>query len=119
MALMLSKALPFYFFPAIEGQRITARFELQPGIPSAIGQEFVSQLEQAAYQAQQRLQNTHNSSAALIESITSEISGETGRVQVQLIDSDLRTISNEQYLRQWRALIQPISQAQSFSLQAP
>ncbi|WP_210394553.1 efflux RND transporter permease subunit [Motiliproteus sediminis] len=113
LALTKSGRVPFTFFPVVDGDVLTASVQFTAGTPHRRVDAFLDHLEDALYAAEKELGVElstvvvqHQRRALFTrDALISNQGDEYGSVVVQLVRGDLRPVSNDTLLRQWRSQI--------------
>ncbi len=133
--LVSSGTIKTIFFPAVEGDMITAVLELAPGTPTEQTVEAVAVLEQAGRETAAELQATlDNDHPPLVTNMFVRVgmasgaeggpvgSGGSGvfqshvaEVRIELVDAELRDLSSKVFEDAWRARVGEIPGARSLS----
>lgn len=117
MGLVRGGAVRFVFFPALDGDRIVARFVMKPGTPERETTQLAQMMLKHAKALNQSLHRTYGKDV-IIRSLVmvgqqtlpsgdfSPPSGEeVGEVQLELLPGEQRKISSQKVLLMWRQMV--------------
>lgn len=101
----------FVFFPAIEGDRIVARFTMKPGTPATVTRQVAKRIEAAA-RGIDRQRTDRKQKPVIVStlrwigvqtgSLSASTGSEVGEVQLELVPSESRKLTSSQMLALWR-----------------
>ncbi|MBM74290.1 MAG: cobalt-zinc-cadmium resistance protein [Proteobacteria bacterium] len=128
IGLVASRRVPFRFFPALEGEVVTASVRLPYGAPSAKTREVSQILEEAAQRAIVDAGGSEGLVRGIFTSVGEGPEGRAGRpqgshlvtVQTSLIPSEQRELSSEEFSALWQKQVPELAgiEVLSFSSQA-
>jgi multidrug efflux pump subunit AcrB len=106
---------PFLLFPKIDANRLLAKIVFPDGTPASVTEEATQRLEKAAVTASQNLAAGAPPIVELIHRAVGQVStlGEVGpdarmsgshvgAVAVELVEGELRDVTSEQFISEWR-----------------
>ncbi len=115
VGLLAGGRLGFTFFPRVEGNLIYASASFVSGTPPARVESFISQVEEALYQAEQELGGglirvaRVNHGMGIFSNTRSGRAGEQfASISVELVPSDQRSVRNQAFLDAWRGHIHEV-----------
>jgi hydrophobic/amphiphilic exporter-1 (mainly G- bacteria), HAE1 family len=106
---------PFLLFPKIDANRLLAKVVFPDGTPASVTEEATRKIEEAAVAASQKLSPAGAPIVQLIHRAVGQVSalGEVGpdarmsgshvgAVAVELVEGELRDVTSEQFISEWR-----------------
>ncbi len=128
ISLPLGGKLKFVGFPSIDGDIVEARILLPQGTPLHITESMVSQIQKAAYSANQELSSVQPQGQNLVNNITiiygqNPDSYESGphvaRVIVDLLGAEIRSTSIDDFRMRWRNNVGELTDIISLTFSEP
>lgn len=118
--LLAGGKIGFSFFPQPDGTTITANFRFTAGSPPERLANYLREAEKGAYAAEQAL------GEEIIRLITSrqnetnrgEKGSHVGQIVVELIEGDLREITNAQFVREWKKAVPDVPGLEEFIIKS-
>jgi hydrophobic/amphiphilic exporter-1 (mainly G- bacteria), HAE1 family len=108
---------PFLLFPKIDANRLLAKVVFPDGTPASVTEEATRKIEEAAVAASQKLSSPGAPIVQLIHRAVGQVSalGEVGpdarmsgshvgAVAVELVEGELRDVTSEQFISEWRRI---------------
>ena len=118
--------MSFSFFPSPEGKRLYADVTFVAGTPKEQVVRFASEVERALYKAESDLGGGIVTNAVLALGKTSTtrdgnttIGDENFWLEVELVESDQRDVSNAEFLRTWQNNVKKVSGVEKLAIYAP
>ncbi len=124
---------PFVLFPKVDANTVSATIAFPDGTPERVTDQWTRHIEDAFWRVNERLASNGDvigkTSYRVVGSQLSNQGGppgggatltgsHVGSVEVELLDTELREISSEQIVNEWRKEIGPIPGAESLSVGA-
>ncbi len=119
--------IKFFYFPPVEGDNVVAMLTMPQGAPVEQTRSVIRRLQDKAFELEAQLRREGATDAGdvfehVLASVgdqpytlmqsqnqgkldTSFSTGNLGEVNIQLVDAELRSISSNEILRRWRALV--------------
>ena len=117
LGIVRSGITPFQLFPKIDANRLLAKIVYPDGTPSTVTEEATGRLEQAAVEASRRLSADGKPILDLLHRAVGQVAAQgevgpdarlsgshVGAVAVELVDSELRDVTSEEFISEWRRL---------------
>ncbi len=108
---------PFQLFPKIDASRLVAKVVFPDGTPATVTDEATMRLEQAAFQASQKLSPAGEPIVTLVHRAVGQVAAQgevgpdarmsgshVGAVAVELVEGEFRDVTSEQFISEWRRL---------------
>jgi HAE1 family hydrophobic/amphiphilic exporter-1 len=115
VALVRSGVTPFSLFPKIDANRLLAKVTFPDGTPSTVTDKATKRIEQAAFQAGQKLSQSGDSIVRLVHRSVGQVAAQgevgpdarvsgshVGAVAIELVDGESRDVTSEQFISDWR-----------------
>ena len=108
---------PFQLFPKIDASRLVAKVVFPDGTPASVSDEATKRLEQAAFEASQKLSPAGEPIVTLVHRAVGQVAAQgevgpdarmsgshVGAVAVELVEGEFRDVTSEQFISEWRRL---------------
>ncbi len=108
---------PFQLFPKIDASRLVAKVVFPDGTPATVTDEATTRLEQAAFEASQKLSPAGEPIVTLVHRAVGQVAAQgevgpdarmsgshVGAVAVELVEGEFRDVTSEQFISEWRRL---------------
>ena len=108
---------PFQLFPKIDASRLIAKVVFPDGTPATVTDEATTRLEQAAFEASQKLSPAGEPIVTLVHRAVGQVAAQgevgpdarmsgshVGAVAVELVEGEFRDVTSEQFISEWRRL---------------
>ncbi|MFM8708006.1 MAG: efflux RND transporter permease subunit, partial [Planctomycetia bacterium] len=106
---------PFLLFPKIDANRLLAKIVFPDGTPASVTDEATRKIEEAAFAASQKLSPAGAPIVQLVHRAVGQVSAQgevgpdarmsgshVGAVAVELVEGELRDVTSEQFISEWR-----------------
>ena len=108
---------PFQLFPKIDANRLLAKVVFPDGTPASVTEEATNRLERAAFDAAKKLSPPEAPIVELVHRSVGQVAAQgeigpnarmsvshVGAVAVELVEGELRDVTSEQFISEWRQL---------------
>ena len=108
---------PFQLFPKIDANRLLAKVVFPDGTPASVTEEATNRLERAAFDAAKKLAPPEAPIVELVHRSVGQVAAQgeigpnarmsgshVGAVAVELVEGELRDVTSEQFISEWRQL---------------
>jgi HAE1 family hydrophobic/amphiphilic exporter-1 len=108
---------PFQLFPKIDANRLLAKVVFPDGTPASVTEEATNRLERAAFDAAKRLSPPDAPIVELVHRAVGQVAAQgeigpnarmsgshVGAVAVELVEGELRDVTSEEFISEWRQL---------------
>ncbi len=108
---------PFQLFPKIDANRLLAKVVFPDGTPASVTEEATNRLERAASEAAEKLSPPGAPIVELVHRSVGQVAAQgeigpnarmsgshVGAVAVELVEGELRDVTSEQFISEWRRL---------------
>lgn len=126
LGLLISGRVPFTFFPSPEANTLTAYVQFASGTPSGRVQDFLSDMENALYKAEESFDEHLIVDAVVYQNLAfsesterKERGGEFGTIFVELTAPDSRDIRNPEFIERWKSLIKTPAYIETLNIESP
>ncbi len=103
VGMFMSKQIGFVFFPSIESENISARIIFNAGIAERDALDALEALEASLFDVADRLGgNEKLVETAIVTFTRGGRLGDSGRIEVELTDAEIRTIRTSNIIRNWQ-----------------
>jgi multidrug efflux pump subunit AcrB len=110
-----SGVTPFLLFPKIDANRLLAKIVFPDGTPASVTEEATRKIEEAAVAVSQKLSPAGAPIVQLVHRAVGQVSAQgevgpdarmsgshVGAVAVELVEGELRDVTSEQFISEWR-----------------
>jgi HAE1 family hydrophobic/amphiphilic exporter-1 len=115
LGIIRSGLTPFELFPKIDANRLLAKIVFADGTPAEVTEEATQRIERAAVEAARKFSGDGESVVTLIHRAVGQVAAQgevgpdarmsgshVGAVAVELVESEKRSITSEQFISEWR-----------------
>lgn len=130
ISLIVSHHIKFNFFPTPDAKQILAQVRFIPGCPESNRIEYFKSLETAANQTALSLEKKYQTKKLIrvglsiinktnINVYAANTGKQFGTYYIELIGSEERTFTNNEFIKEWQKLIKPSPFVESISVMSP
>jgi HAE1 family hydrophobic/amphiphilic exporter-1 len=117
VGIVRSGTTPFQLFPKIDANRLLAKIVFPDGTPASVTEEATTRLEEAAIAASRKLSPADAPIVELVHRAVGQVAAQgevgpdarmsgshVGAVAVELVEGELRSVTSEEFISEWRRL---------------